>query len=515
MHSKRGRARLDASFAMVVAGFSLLCCVSLACFFPHSMMFDGASAPLYRSFNSGFGLASFVGALAYGVAVFRFPKLFFAGALAGYAMLGAGCALLMAVVGDAWVAVTAGALCGGGLACAYVYWLGLLTFMHRRRAMTAQGGQALVGGLAFSLLSLLPLEVARIAIVAGAAVSCVCACVAWWRMRASGEASIAGLQEKGGVFSARTGADGEQVGYQGREELVRIFQSIALPALCSVVVSFLYGALTPVAASMMGFPRTVPVVIWGGPIGAAAYLIWTRIGAGQRGSLVLQVVFGVLAVLLLLAPFEVTLAGFSAGNQVCALLFYSLIIGELARHRRVALVFLSIGYALVHLAFLGGLFVPWRFGVFSYETFSQSAPFIMFVAYAIGGVLLFVAHRDKLRKMRCLEGELNRQRKEKEGLARVVAKATNDEPDLVCESLACAAGLTKRETEVLAMLARGRDVAFVCNELCLARNTVKGYTKRIYAKLGIHSKQELIDLVEQERAKGLESCADSDGLCLR
>ena len=65
------------------------------------------------------------------------------------------------------------------------------------------------------------------------------------------------------------------------------------------------------------------------------------------------------------------------------------------------------------------------------------------------------------------------------------------------------------------MLARGRDVAFVCNELCLARNTVKGYTKRIYAKLGIHSKQELIDLVEQERAKGLESCADSDGLCLR
>ena len=93
--------------------------------------------------------------------------------------MGAGCALLMTAIGDAWVAVTAGALCGGGLACAYVYWLGLLTFMHRRRAMTAQGGQALVGGLAFSLLSLLPLEVARIAIVAGAAVSCVCACVAW------------------------------------------------------------------------------------------------------------------------------------------------------------------------------------------------------------------------------------------------------------------------------------------------------------------------------------------------
>ncbi|WP_308855633.1 LuxR C-terminal-related transcriptional regulator [uncultured Slackia sp.] len=47
----------------------------------------------------------------------------------------------------------------------------------------------------------------------------------------------------------------------------------------------------------------------------------------------------------------------------------------------------------------------------------------------------------------------------------------------------------------MSLLARGRDVSFICNELYLARNTVKGYTKRIYAKLDIHSKQEAIDIV--------------------
>ena len=69
------------------------------------------------------------------------------------------------------------------------------------------------------------------------------------------------------------------------------------------------------------------------------------------------------------------------------------------------------------------------------------------------------------------------------------------EYNIACELIAKKHGLTKRETEILSLLARGRDVSFICNELYLARNTVKGYTKRIYAKMNIHSKQEAIDMV--------------------
>ncbi len=54
--------------------------------------------------------------------------------------------------------------------------------------------------------------------------------------------------------------------------------------------------------------------------------------------------------------------------------------------------------------------------------------------------------------------------------------------------------LTVREQEVLLLLARGRSATYVADELGLATSTVRSYAKSLYAKLGIHSKQELIDL---------------------
>ena len=58
-------------------------------------------------------------------------------------------------------------------------------------------------------------------------------------------------------------------------------------------------------------------------------------------------------------------------------------------------------------------------------------------------------------------------------------------------TLASEAKLTARETEVLALLARGRTIGYVADELVIAQNTAKGYVKNVYAKLGIHSRQEL------------------------
>ena len=58
-------------------------------------------------------------------------------------------------------------------------------------------------------------------------------------------------------------------------------------------------------------------------------------------------------------------------------------------------------------------------------------------------------------------------------------------------------GLTERETEIFAMLARGRNGQYVMDHYVISRNTVKSHVKHIYAKLGVHSQQELIDLVER------------------
>lgn len=72
-----------------------------------------------------------------------------------------------------------------------------------------------------------------------------------------------------------------------------------------------------------------------------------------------------------------------------------------------------------------------------------------------------------------------------------------------CAELAAGHGLTPRESEVLGLLARGRNAAYIQEKLTLSRNTVKSYVARVYGKLGVHSHQELIDLVEEG---GVKSC---------
>lgn len=66
-----------------------------------------------------------------------------------------------------------------------------------------------------------------------------------------------------------------------------------------------------------------------------------------------------------------------------------------------------------------------------------------------------------------------------------------------CDEIARAHGLSPRESEVFALLARGRDRAYIEKHLTVSRNTVKSHVKHIYAKLDIHSHQDLIDLVEK------------------
>lgn len=71
-----------------------------------------------------------------------------------------------------------------------------------------------------------------------------------------------------------------------------------------------------------------------------------------------------------------------------------------------------------------------------------------------------------------------------------------------CEGLAKSFGLTERECEVFTLLARGRNGAFIQEECRVTRNTAKTHIRHIYQKLGVHTQQELIDLVERETADG-------------
>lgn len=70
--------------------------------------------------------------------------------------------------------------------------------------------------------------------------------------------------------------------------------------------------------------------------------------------------------------------------------------------------------------------------------------------------------------------------------------------DASCAQLTREYRLTSRETDVLRLLARDRNAAYIQQELALTHSTVKSYVADVYRKLNVHSHQELIDLVERE-----------------
>lgn len=55
-------------------------------------------------------------------------------------------------------------------------------------------------------------------------------------------------------------------------------------------------------------------------------------------------------------------------------------------------------------------------------------------------------------------------------------------------------GLTERETEVASLLLAGRSRPYIRDELVVSLNTIHTHARSIFAKCGVHSQQELIDL---------------------
>ena len=66
-----------------------------------------------------------------------------------------------------------------------------------------------------------------------------------------------------------------------------------------------------------------------------------------------------------------------------------------------------------------------------------------------------------------------------------------------CGELAAACGLTPREGEILGYLGRGHGIAFVADALVISESTVRTHIRRILEKTDLHSKQQVIDLIER------------------
>lgn len=65
-----------------------------------------------------------------------------------------------------------------------------------------------------------------------------------------------------------------------------------------------------------------------------------------------------------------------------------------------------------------------------------------------------------------------------------------------CAELSARFGLTERESEVFALLAKGRNAEHIMGALSISRSTAKSHIASIYRKMGVHRQQELITFVD-------------------
>ncbi|MGV8083844.1 MAG: helix-turn-helix transcriptional regulator [Coriobacteriia bacterium] len=63
-------------------------------------------------------------------------------------------------------------------------------------------------------------------------------------------------------------------------------------------------------------------------------------------------------------------------------------------------------------------------------------------------------------------------------------------------------GLSERECDIISMYSQGRSVPFISSKCFISESTVRTYIGRVYVKLGIHSKQELLDKIDGAAKEG-------------
>lgn len=89
----------------------------------------------------------------------------------------------------------------------------------------------------------------------------------------------------------------------------------------------------------------------------------------------------------------------------------------------------------------------------------------------------------------------------KSGKGQELSSPSTDPLDGVYDRVQEALGLSTREMDIVRLACRNQNAKKIASELFIAESTVYTHLKRIYRKATVHSKQELIDLIEGFKAE--------------
>ena len=260
--------------------------------------------------------------------------------------------------------------------------------------------------------------------------------------------------------------------------------------ICLVLFRFVYGFSLTFGESGR-IPQLSALALL--PLALFVLVLWMR-----GGSLNLDRVFPI-AVLLIIAGFlmlPLALEGsdlvvgslLSSGVGLFEILILAIIVALGVGNRAVAVVIFAWTYSLNSLSTLVGA----NIGRLANQYHGSGHELLTIVSGCI--VLVFVAYL--LLALRDFSF-----RKTVEGISEATHVVTSGDISQLgerSEQLCRQYELTAREHQVLVLLARGRNSRVIQTELHISYNTAKAHVRHIYTKLGIHSQQELIDMVEAE-----------------
>lgn len=476
------RSEAGRRYLAAVVGFTCLYAVCVSFFY--SSWFSNRAEFSVEAFDNILNPSIFVVSVLFSLIVrSRAPLSRTACLTLGYAgfALALGATFFGALTGLDPVAIAASTLAAGvgmGLVMPF-YFEAFATYSARRIAMAF--GIMSLGGMATNMvLGFMPDIVSLAPYALLLAASAVCLAYA-----------IHTDDPKPAPDSPRTSAPNATL---TKHEFLDVF---LVSGVCTFALSIVYGIIDTVATGNSASPATsILISQFGGIVAAVVFLAYFGTRSKPTPSLLFNVVFGILATGILFLPFLSSDYAVSlnilaaAGWKLVMLALFYLVVTTYANSRAKLLVGISLAYALPRFGLFIGQNVAQLLGVGSTADFVRTTAVAFFLLYLILMVIWLVNSHERKRaelQARAADELLGRFAQEQKSVRKVR-----------CDALADDHGLTNREKDILYLLAQGRDQAFICETLFLSKNTVKSYQKTIYAKLGVHSKQEIIELANAE-----------------
>lgn len=473
-------------FLVAVLGFALLYAVCVSFFYSSWLvgqpdfsvtMFDNALNP--SIFLASVLFSFIVGAK---LPVKRLPLL-----VVGYVAFAAAIGgMIAAALTGAAPGLVPGAAIAAGVGMGFVMPFYFELFApYSSRAIAVACGMMSLGGMAIAMVAdLLPSPVG-FALYAACLAGSTC-CFAYAARQREGESSAAASASTSAAASPASAPAGKAL---SRRDFLDVF---LVSGICTFALSIVYG-IVDTAAMGGSFSPEVSLLIsqFGGIAAAIVFLLYFGTRSNPSPSLLFNVVFGILATGILFLPF---LSGdyavslnilAAAGWKLVMLSLFFLVVVTYAHDGKRLLVGISLAYALPRLGLFIGQNIALFLGIGSTADFVRMTAVTFFLLYLVLMVIWMVNSHERKKAVaqaRVADELLDRMAHEQQDVRRAR-----------CDVLADEHGLTNREKDILYLLAQGRDLAFICETLFLSKNTVKSYQKTIYAKLDVHSKQEIID----------------------